>query len=249
MSGWIKWEKDLESDPRVLRMVRELKRMCNAPALPERTFVTLVSGGLLRLWSYADTHIREDDTLDLGARDLDDYLGIENFCSLLPSDWLKEVDENTVELPGFQAHNGVEARKKALTQKRVETHRKRKSVTPALTTALPDQTRLRPEEKTNGHVSALPTDVAVVFDHWKQTHNHPQSKLDAKRTKVIRVALTQYTPEQLCLAISGYRNSPHHMGQNDRKTVYDDIELFLRDGKHIDAGLKFAEQGNQQKWQ
>jgi hypothetical protein len=29
------------------------------------------------------------------------------------------------------------------------------------------------------------------------------------------------------------------MGQNDRSTVYDAIELLLRDAKHIDAGLRF----------
>jgi hypothetical protein len=43
----------------------------------------------------------------------------------------------------------------------------------------------------------------------------------------------------LCQAISGYCNSPHHMGQNEKNAVYDDIELLLRDAKHIDAGLKF----------
>lgn len=134
MSGWIKWEKDIEHDPRVIRIVREMKRTCNATALTERAIVTLVCGALVRLWAYADTHIREDDTLDLGMIELDDLVGIESFCSLLPEDWLRQIDEKTVELPGFQSHNGVEARKKALTQKRVETHRKRTSVT----TALPD---------------------------------------------------------------------------------------------------------------
>lgn len=96
------------------------------------------------------------------------------------------------------------------------------------------------EQRKNGHQSALPTDVTVVFDHWKQTHNHPQSKLDEKRLKLIRVALSSYTPEQLCAAISGYKHSPHHMGKNENKTVYDDISLFLRDAQHIDAGLKFT---------
>jgi hypothetical protein len=251
MSGWIKWEKDLESDPRVLRMARELKRLCNAPAFNP---VTLVCGGLIRLWGFADTHIRDDDTLDLGISELDELIGISGFCSLMPEDWLRAVDERTVELPGFQAHNGVEARKKALTQKRVETHRKRKSVTKtvtaALTSALPDQDQTRPDQKkTNGNHAVVPTDVSVVFDHWKQTHNHPQSKLDDKRIKLIRVALKSYAPEQLCAAIGGYRNSPYHMGKNQNKTVYDDIGLFLRDNEHIDAGLKFAEQGSATQWQ
>lgn len=153
MSGWIKIEKALETDPRVLRMAKELDRRlllfttgtdldpCNASALPG---VTLVCGALTRLWMYADSHIREDDTLDLGVRELDEWLGIDGFCATMPDDWLREIDDRTVELPGFQEHNGVEARRRALTQKRVATHRAREKhtvVTPRNAPALPDQTR------------------------------------------------------------------------------------------------------------
>jgi hypothetical protein len=53
-------------------------------------------------------------------------------------------------------------------------------------------------------------------------------------------ALKTYSADDLKTAISGYKNSPHHMGQNENKTVYDDIELFLRDAKRIDAGMKLA---------
>lgn len=88
-------------------------------------------------------------------------------------------------------------------------------------------------------MSALPTAVESVFRHWQQVHNHPQAKLDAKRRRVIAKALKSYTEADLCQAISGYLNSPHHMGQNDRATRYDSIELFLRDAQHIDAGLRF----------
>lgn len=101
----------------------------------------------------------------------------------------------------------------------------------------------------NGHSSALPTDVTAVFDHWKREHSHPQAQLTDKRLRIIRIALKAYTPEQLCQSISGYRNSPHHMGQNVQKTVYDSIELFLRDAEHIDRGLKLAGQGSAERWQ
>jgi len=145
MSGWIKVEKDLETDPRVLRMA---KALCNASALQDlqrrNASVTLVCGALARLWIYADSHIRDDDTLDMGAAEIDEWIGIPNFCSTMPADWLLQVDESTVELPGFQEHNGVEAKKRALTQKRVAQHRdntKRISVTERNASALPDQTR------------------------------------------------------------------------------------------------------------
>ena len=78
-----------------------------------------------------------------------------------------------------------------------------------------------------------------MFEHWRTVHGHPQAKLDAKRRKLIRDALKGYSEADLCQAISGYKNSPHHQGQNDKATVYDAIELLLRDAKHIDAGLRF----------
>lgn len=82
--------------------------------------------------------------------------------------------------------------------------------------------------------------VERVFDHWRSEHKHPKAQLDAKRRRVIEAALKAHDEATLCQAISGYRNSPHHMGENDQRTVYDDIELFLRDAKHIEAGLRFA---------
>lgn len=81
--------------------------------------------------------------------------------------------------------------------------------------------------------------VGRVFEHWKATHNHPRAQLDPKRRKVIVHALKTYAEADLCQAISGYLNSPHHMGENERNTRYDDLELFLRDAKHIDAGLRY----------
>lgn len=139
MSGWIKLEKSVESDPRVLRLAKKLQRLCNADALPG---VTLAVGALARLWMFADSHIREDDRIDISPADLDDWIGITGFCDAMPDDWLRVVDENTVELPGFQEHNGVKAKKRALTQRRVAQHRsskKREDVTACNADALPDQ--------------------------------------------------------------------------------------------------------------
>lgn len=261
MSGWIKFEKDLVNDPRVLRMAKELgltwffasASVCtdgiinarNADALPG---VTLVLGALTRLWIYADSHCRDDNTLDLGAAEIDELLGIPDFCSTMPADWLVEIDENTVELPGFQEHNGVEAKKKALTQKRVARHRDSKKpngVTHSNAIALPDQTR---PDQTKTIQKEAP-EIAVVFDHWRSVHGHEKAKLDTKRTKVIREALKLYPLDDLRRCISGYKLSAWHQGKNDRKQVYDDIELFLRDAKHIDNGIKFSTgTGGVQEW-
>lgn len=90
-------------------------------------------------------------------------------------------------------------------------------------------------------VPKVSQDIIRVFDHWKTIHGRQKSKLDEKRTKLIRLALKTYTAEQLCQCISGYRRSSWHMGANDSKKIFNDIELFLRDAKHIDAGIEHAE--------
>jgi hypothetical protein len=85
--------------------------------------------------------------------------------------------------------------------------------------------------------------VARVFAHWRTVHGHSRATLDPKRRRVIREALKTFNEADLCESIAGYKNSAHHMGQNERSTVYDDIELFLRDSKHVEAGLRFARTG------
>lgn len=103
-------------------------------------------------------------------------------------------------------------------------------------------------DSVNGSHAAVPTDVELVFDHWRAEWGHQTAKLDAKRTKAIREGLKSYTAQQLCIAISGYRKSPHHTGSNDCKTVYDALTLLLRDNDHIDAGIKFASQAEKTTW-
>ncbi len=255
MSGWIKLEKDRRDDPRVLRMARQLR---DAGVTHERftanAYVTLVLGGLDQLWIYADTHVREDDTLDLGTDEIDELVGIKGFCGLLPPDWLEVIDANRVKLPDFHAHNGTESKRKALGQKRSERYRNaealqanngasRNGVTGASldqTKTRPDQTR--PEKKVPTEpVSQSSTAVERVFEHWKTTHGHPKATIDLKRTKKIREALKAYSEADVCMAITGYLNSPHHMGENDRNTKFTDLELLIRDAAHIDAGIKFYE--------
>lgn len=82
--------------------------------------------------------------------------------------------------------------------------------------------------------------VERIFDHWRSEFRHPKAGLDPKRRRSIQRSLEAYDEDTLKAAISGYKLSPHHMGQNDQRTVYDDISLFLRDAEHIDRGLSFS---------
>ena len=99
----------------------------------------------------------------------------------------------------------------------------------------------RDREAEPGALADSHDSAARIFAHWQETHGHPRARLDPKRRKVIASALKAYSEADLCRSITGYRNSPHHMGENDRNTVYDDIELMLRDAKHIEAGLRFCD--------
>lgn len=177
MSGWVKWEKDLETDPRFVRLVRQMRNARYAGVtqesngsvlgvLPATVLVSLTMGCLMKFWAYADTHIRTDNTLDLGFADIDELVGISGFASSLPEDWLVNIDESHVELPGYQQHNGIAAKKAALAQKRMENKRTRErrngSVTPvthqrngrvtgaSLDQTRPDQTKTETIRKSDG---------------------------------------------------------------------------------------------------
>jgi uncharacterized phage protein (TIGR02220 family) len=155
--AWIKFEKDLLTDPRVLRMAKRLQEKflladvatwasttetCNGQALPS---VTLVCGCLVRIWSLADTHVDGNDVLPLGFDDIDKLLGVPGFCSLMPVEWIEQIDTDSVKLPNYHEHNGTEAKRKAVTQKRVAAFRSRNAQ------ALPDQdqTKTRKDHKKN----------------------------------------------------------------------------------------------------
>lgn len=99
--------------------------------------------------------------------------------------------------------------------------------------------RSTPDAKPPDKVGERVDSIAKVFDHWRTAHHYPRAALDDKRRRIIREALKHYSEADLCQSISGYLNSPHHMGHNDRATVYTDLKLLLRDSGQIDAGLKF----------
>lgn len=147
-TGWIKFEKALEKDPRVLRMAHGIRNASvTLVTLPIDTVVSLVLGGLARLWCYGDTYIRDNDTIQVTVEDINQIVGIENFAQFLPTDWLMIIDANSVKLPEFHAHNGSIARQRAATAARVRKFRekakiKKRTVTPVTTLPVTHETGL-----------------------------------------------------------------------------------------------------------
>ena len=85
------------------------------------------------------------------------------------------------------------------------------------------------------------TDVQDIFEYWQRVMNHPKAKLDKKRKRIIKAALDlKYSTVDLKLAIDGCFNSPYHMGKNDNKQIYDDINLIFRDAEHIERFINYS---------
>jgi hypothetical protein len=87
--------------------------------------------------------------------------------------------------------------------------------------------------------------VRAVFKHYREKHNHWRRYRHPKKSKawpLIQARLVEgFSVEELCKAIDGYHKSPYHMGQNDRGTVYLDLELIMRDETKVQHGIEWAE--------
>jgi hypothetical protein len=187
--GWIPFQKALFEDIRVLRITRQVRTTCPLLAdAPTSACLTLVIGALVKLWSHADTFARQDDTLEATLDEIDELTGVKGFAQALPADWLKVLDENRVELPRFQEHNGSEAKRLALHAKSQGNYARRKRDAKASaslmqqhqpTVSRPDQTRPdqtrepppTPPQEGNGRESpqdlALPANLPLAsWNEW-----------------------------------------------------------------------------------
>lgn len=86
----------------------------------------------------------------------------------------------------------------------------------------------------------LTDDEFQIFEHWRVTLGHPKAKATPERKRLIAKWLKVYRLEELQAAITGCSRSPHHMGENDRHTRYDDLGLILRDAAHIERFVALA---------
>lgn len=82
-----------------------------------------------------------------------------------------------------------------------------------------------------------------VFAYWQRRCNHERAKPTPERFGKILARLRDgYSERDMLLAIEGCTLSDHHMGTNDRNTVYNDIELILRNGTKLESFRRIAEE-------
>jgi hypothetical protein len=213
MSGWIKVEKDLSNDPRVLRMASRL-RHANVTLGSYARHVVI--GSLVTLWWYADTHISDDDLLPIGADQVDELVGLPGFCDLMPPEWLQVIDADCVKLVDYLVHNGTSAKQRALTQKRMVRLRKRDAdVTRELRSRDANSvTRPRPREdldkKKREGVAFAPSVVeGLDQEAWKQWTEYRAKRKPAIKPESARAAaetLAAFGTDQLAVVKNAIAN-------------------------------------------
>jgi hypothetical protein len=123
---WIKVEKSLREDPRIITMADKLGKQIHLKTgaqLPLRLLCITCVGAVINLWMAAEADIDESDAWHVPPSYIDELTGIEGICQILPADWLQVLSEYSVKLPGFHTHNGTYARKKANGAKRQQKYR------------------------------------------------------------------------------------------------------------------------------
>jgi hypothetical protein len=79
------------------------------------------------------------------------------------------------------------------------------------------------------------SDESLIFKTWiDATGRTGKTRFSAKRRRLARNALKDYPLSDCLDAVQGWRNSPHHRGENSQGVVYNDFELLLRDAEHIE---------------
>jgi hypothetical protein len=116
MGGYIKWDKELVEDPRVLQIAALAHSKYPVETLgvagSMSTWVSAVIGALVHLWTYADKHVDSADILTLSATALAAKCCIpEDILRTFPRTWIViDDDRGTVKLPGYCLKNGVRGR-------------------------------------------------------------------------------------------------------------------------------------------
>ena len=90
--------------------------------------------------------------------------------------------------------------------------------------------------------------IQEVFNYWKASCSKPRSILDDKRRLCIGAAIHDYGLEQCKNAIEGCTLSDFHMGRNKSNKKYNDVELILRDARHIEQFLDMFDSTGKAPW-
>lgn len=123
------------------------------------------------------------------------------------------------------------------TKGRISEHERAHSTTERAQPSAPD-----PSVEPSTEPLVEPSPEIRVFNFWKEHMNHPRAVFDDKRRKAVVARLRAgYSVDDLILAVRGCKLTPHNMGQNERQSVFDDLELICRDTSHVERFMAKTE--------
>jgi hypothetical protein len=163
MAGdWLKIEASTPDKPEVFLIAQALQMT------PEEAF-----GRLFKVWRYFDQHTRDGNELGVSDSYIDHIAGVTGFGKAMRDvHWLDWADNNMVgvKLVNFDRHHGKTAKTRALTARRVATHKQRSGNGAQTQGALPREEKRRiktiggdssPESQNLGRYWELPDDQLV----------------------------------------------------------------------------------------
>lgn len=159
-----------------------LKMEANTPEKSEVLAITacmgwddadLTVGKLFRLWRWFDQHTVDGNAPRVTPALLDRVVGVSGFClAVQEAGWLQISDEG-ISLPKFDRHNGMTAKNRALTAKRVAKHKADNAKAngegnaDSVSAALPREEKRKRREEKKGDTPLPPGDGPDGFlDFW-----------------------------------------------------------------------------------
>lgn len=142
MAGdWIKMRVDLQSHPKVVRILSATK-----------SDKFRVIGGLHSVWTVFDTHSEDGELVGYTPETLDHIIGWSGFSrAMIDVDWLIENTGVSLAMPEFSEHNGQSGKRRAEDQKRKRDSRKSPEDVRNLSAKQPDKKLTREEKRREEH--------------------------------------------------------------------------------------------------
>jgi len=123
--------------------------------------------------------------------------------------------------------------------------------------ANPDKTQVKANQEpiTNNQLnikelSAKADPACEIFAYWVSVMGKTgAAKLTPKRKKSVQARLRDgYTLDQIKNAIDNCRADPWSMGENDRHTQFNDLELICRTGEKLESFINRAQSTKKAEW-
>ena len=192
--GWIKVWKDAVSDPRMIAAANKLTSTYEihrrTPGGPEELshneaiafLCNAVTGALVTLWCHADEHIRDDDTLEISSDSLDAIVRLEGFFAALPREWINELNNGRVVLPGYCEKNSLITKRKRAVKSNARVTRWREGHPPHDRCVTTGVTRCVTDSHVTQSNSALDVDIDLDLKERERATGASPAQQQLKRS-------------------------------------------------------------------